>query len=82
MGTDEVVFNRIFSTESHQQLRLVFDEYQKLTRHPIENAIRGEMSSSVQQAYLTLSKFFSENIEIKNYNEPIFYLKFAKFKFL
>lgn len=55
IGTNEMVFNRIFATESYAQLRLVFDEYQKLTRHPIENAVRSEMSSSVEQAYLTLS---------------------------
>lgn len=56
LGTNEIVFNQIFATESFAQLRLVFDEYYKLTRHPIENAIRSEMSTSVEQAFLTFSK--------------------------
>lgn len=55
LGTDEMVFNRIFAMESYAQLRLVFDEYQKLTGHPIESAIKSEMSTSVEQAFLTLS---------------------------
>ena len=56
LGTNEMVFNRILATENFAHLRLVFDEYQKLTRHPIEHAIRNEMSTSVQQAFLTVSK--------------------------
>jgi annexin A7/11 len=57
MGTNEEVFNRIFSLESYAQLRLVFEEYQKLTNHPIEMAIESEMSGSVKRAYLTTSKW-------------------------
>lgn len=56
LGTNEIVFNRMFAVESYAQLRLIFEEYQKLTRHPIENAIKSEMSTSVEQAFLTLSK--------------------------
>jgi annexin A7/11 len=56
LGTNEVEFNRIFSLESYAQLRLVFAEYQKNTRHSIEKAINSEMSSSVKNAFLTLGK--------------------------
>jgi len=55
LGTNEVVFNRIFALESFAQLRMVFEEYQKI-KGPIENAIRNEMSSSVEKAFLAVSK--------------------------
>lgn len=56
MGTDEVKFNQIFAAESFPQLRLVFDEYQKLTGHPIEKAIKSEMSGDVERAFLAIAK--------------------------
>lgn len=67
LGTNEVVFNRIFALESFAQLRMVFEEYQKI-KGPIENAIRNEMSSSVEKAFLAVSKCYS-------YLNPIFFYK-------
>lgn len=49
-----MVFNRIFSYESFAQLRMVFEEYQKISGHPIEKAIKSEMSSSIERAFLTV----------------------------
>ncbi len=49
-----VVFNRIFASESFDQLRMVFDEYYKLTGRQIEQALRNEMSTSVERAFLTV----------------------------
>lgn len=57
MGTDEVKFNQIFASESNPQLRLVFDEYQRLTGHPIEKAIKSEMSGDVERAFLALGNY-------------------------
>lgn len=57
LGTDESLFNKIFATESYAQLRLIFDEYQKIAHHPIENAIKSEMSTNVEKAFLTLTQF-------------------------
>jgi annexin A7/11 len=51
-----VAFNRIFASESFDQLRMVFDEYYKLTGRQIEQAIKNEMSSSVERAFLTVGK--------------------------
>jgi hypothetical protein len=45
---------RIFAGESFPHLRLVFDEYKKITGHDIETAIRREMSTSVQRAFLAV----------------------------
>ena len=54
IGTDEVVFNRIFAMESFAHLRLVFDEYQRLAGHDIEKAIKSEMSGFVEKAFLAI----------------------------
>lgn len=66
LGTNEMVFNRIFCSESFAHLRLVFQEYQRICGHPIETAIRNEMSTSVQRAFLTLSNLNFRNFKIKN----------------
>lgn len=54
LGTDEVTFNRIFASESIAQLRMVFDEYQRIAGHDIEKAIRSEMSGDVERAFLAV----------------------------
>ena len=56
MGTDEVKFNRIFAVESFPHLKLVFEEYRKLTGKEIETAIKSEMSGSVEEAFLAVGK--------------------------
>lgn len=56
VGTNEVEFNRIFASESFAQLRLVFDEYYKLTGHDIDKAIRKEMSGDVERAFLAIAQ--------------------------
>jgi len=57
MGTDEVKFNRVFAVESFPHLRLVFDEYRKLTGKDIESAIKSEMSGDVEDAFLAVGMF-------------------------
>jgi annexin A7/11 len=55
-GTDESVFNKIFATQNHDQLRLVFDEYQRVTGHSIEQAIEGEFSGDIKDALMAIVK--------------------------
>ncbi len=55
-GTDEVVFNQIFASESYAQLRLIFEEYYKLSGHDITQAIQSEMSGDVQMAFLAIAQ--------------------------
>jgi hypothetical protein len=55
-GTNEVVFNRIFAYESFPHLRVVFDEYKILTGHDIESAIKREMSTSVEKAFIAVAQ--------------------------
>lgn len=54
MGTDEVMFNRIFAVESFEHLKTVCDEYRNLTGKDIEQAIKSEMSGSVESAFLAV----------------------------
>jgi hypothetical protein len=56
LGTDEVKFNRIFACESFPHLKLVFEEYQRLTGKDIEDAIKNEMSGDVKDAFLCVGK--------------------------
>ncbi|XP_074647038.1 annexin-B12-like [Tubulanus polymorphus] len=68
-GTDESKFNSILASQSEQQLKLVFDEYQKLTGRSLEQAIRSEMSGDLLNGMLALAKvaqnrpaFFAERL--------------------
>jgi len=54
-GTDESMFNRILCTLSHAQLRLVFEEYQKISvGKTIEQAIKSEMSGDLRDGMLAI----------------------------
>jgi annexin A7/11 len=56
LGTDEAVFNKILATQNYSQLRLVFDEYEKVTKHSIEKAIEGEFSGDIRDGLLGIVK--------------------------
>jgi len=53
-GTDEETFNRILCTLSHEQLRLVFDEYENITGKSMEDSIKSEMSGDLQDGMLAV----------------------------
>ncbi|XP_056645787.1 annexin B9-like isoform X1 [Diorhabda sublineata] len=53
-GTEESVFNSILCLKNPSQLKLIFDEYESLTGHSIEDAIDNEFSGSTKNAYLSL----------------------------
>lgn len=57
LGTDEVMFNRIFAIESFDHLKLVCDEYRSLTGKDIEQSIKSEMSGSVERAFLAVGEY-------------------------
>ncbi|XP_018561982.1 annexin B9 isoform X1 [Anoplophora glabripennis] len=53
-GTDESVFNAVMCQRNRPQLRLVFDEYEKLVGHTVETAIENEFSGNIKDALLQL----------------------------
>ncbi|KAI1699135.1 annexin domain-containing protein [Ditylenchus destructor] len=69
LGTDESTFNSILATQNFNQLRSVFDEYEKASGHSIETAIQAEFSGDIKDGFLAIIKsirsrpaFFAELI--------------------
>uniref|UniRef100_A0AC34Q614 Annexin n=1 Tax=Panagrolaimus sp. JU765 TaxID=591449 RepID=A0AC34Q614_9BILA len=56
LGTDESCFNAILASQNMYQLRMVFDEYQKVTKHSIEKAIETEFSGDIRDGLLAVVK--------------------------
>lgn len=57
LGTDEEVFNRIMAHASFAQLRLIFEEYKKLSGKTIEQAIKHEMGGELKEALMAIGNF-------------------------
>uniref|UniRef100_A0A8C9ERF8 Annexin n=1 Tax=Pavo cristatus TaxID=9049 RepID=A0A8C9ERF8_PAVCR len=55
-GTDEAQFIYILGRRSKQHLRMVFDEYLKISGKPIERSIRGELSGDFEKLMLAVVK--------------------------
>jgi len=53
-GTDESTFNMVLCLRNYNQLRLTFDEYQRMSGHDIEQAIKGEFSGDIEQGLLAI----------------------------
>lgn len=54
LGTDEAQFNAILASQNYSQLRLVFDEYRKISGHEIERAIDSEFSGDIRDGMMAL----------------------------
>lgn len=56
LGTDESTFNAILCTRSYPHLRRVLMEYQRLSGHTLEQAIKDEFSGDIKTGLLAISK--------------------------
>lgn len=55
-GTDESVFNGVICQRNYAQLRLICDEYQKLTNHTLVQAIESEFSGDIKVKHILLNR--------------------------
>ncbi|CRL01841.1 CLUMA_CG015199, isoform B [Clunio marinus] len=62
-GTDESVFNRVLVTKSYQQLRQIFLEYEAMSGHDIEKAIKREFSGNVEKGFLAIAKVVKSKVD-------------------
>ncbi|CAL8113160.1 unnamed protein product [Orchesella dallaii] len=69
-GTDEETFVVLLAHESFQQLRIVFDEYRKVSGKTIEQAIKSEFSGDLLTAIETIvrcvlnrNRYYAEKLE-------------------
>ncbi|XP_044754372.1 annexin B9-like isoform X2 [Coccinella septempunctata] len=67
LGTDESTFNMILCQRNYAQLRLIFEEYQHLTGHDIEKAIKNEFSGNSENCLLSIVRAIK--------NKPAFFAK-------
>nr|XP_006814024.1 PREDICTED: annexin A7-like isoform X1 [Saccoglossus kowalevskii]XP_006814025.1 PREDICTED: annexin A7-like isoform X2 [Saccoglossus kowalevskii] len=68
-GTDESKFNEVMASRSYPQLRATFDEYGKISKKDITQAIKSEMSGDLKNSMLTIvrcvrnkHKYFSDKL--------------------
>lgn len=53
-GTDESTFNQVLCQRNRSQIRLIFQEYEKLVGHEFEKAIENEFSGTAKDTLLAL----------------------------
>lgn len=53
-GTDESVFNRILCLRNYEQIKLIAQEYEKLTGHSLEKDIKREFSGDIEDGLLSI----------------------------
>jgi annexin A7/11 len=68
-GTDESVFNSVLCQRNYEQLKLIFQEYQTMTGHSFEQAIKNEFSGDVKDGFVAIfrcvnnkSEFFAHQL--------------------
>ncbi|KAJ8933353.1 hypothetical protein NQ314_014068, partial [Rhamnusium bicolor] len=54
LGTDESIFNMVLCQRNYAQLQLIFQEYQNITGHDIEKAIKNEFSGDAEDGFLAV----------------------------
>lgn len=62
-GTDESIFNQILVTRSYQQLRGVFEAYESMAGHTIEDAIKREFSGAIEEGFKAIVRCVRSKVQ-------------------
>ncbi|XP_077302772.1 annexin B11-like isoform X2 [Arctopsyche grandis] len=63
LGTDESTFNAVLCQRSFSQLAATFREYESVTGHPFEKAIKNEFSGDIKDGLLAIVKSVTSRAE-------------------
>lgn len=63
MGTDESEFNRVLCTRNFAQLKLIAQEYEKLTGHTLEKDIKKEFSGDIEDGMVAILRCATNSSE-------------------
>ncbi|XP_062140575.1 annexin B11 isoform X2 [Drosophila sulfurigaster albostrigata] len=63
VGTDESMFNMILCERNYQQLKLIFQEYESMTGHSLEKAIKKEFSGDIMEGLIAIYKCVTNKTE-------------------
>lgn len=62
-GTDESVFNSVLCQKNYEQLKLIFQEYQQITGHSFEQAIKNEFSGDIKDGFVAIFRCVNNKAE-------------------
>ncbi|XP_017852326.1 annexin B11 isoform X2 [Drosophila busckii] len=63
VGTDESMFNMILCQRNYQQLKLIFQEYESMTGHSLEKAIKKEFSGDIMEGLIAIYRCVTNKAE-------------------
>ncbi|XP_016925324.1 annexin B11 isoform X2 [Drosophila suzukii] len=63
VGTDESMFNMILCQRNYQQLKMIFQEYENMTGHSLEKAIKKEFSGDVMEGLIAIYRCVTNKAE-------------------
>uniref|UniRef100_A0A1B0BRY4 Annexin n=1 Tax=Glossina palpalis gambiensis TaxID=67801 RepID=A0A1B0BRY4_9MUSC len=63
VGTDESMFNMILCQRNYQQLKLIFHEYERMTGHSLEKAIKKEFSGDIMEGLIAIYRCVTNKAE-------------------
>ncbi|XP_023162944.1 annexin B11 isoform X2 [Drosophila hydei] len=63
VGTDESMFNMILCQRNYQQLKFIFQEYESVTGHSLEKALKKEFSGDIMEGLIAIYKCVTNKAE-------------------